>query len=262
MIKSTKIICSALAALTIATGTVAPAALTIGDKTLSTAIVMDASAAYTTGKYTVNTPSGVNVRKGAGTSYAKIGAAANGTQFSVTKISGSWGYTSSIQCTGGNKAGWVCLDYCSKSVTPVPGKYSFQNAYNYAKKYWNTRNPQYNYYNGNNCANFVSQCLVAGGFKTNNTWKNGSTAFINCSSLKSYFTNNYSSIKYVSNPKIGNIKKGDVIYTNNGGHVMFVMKVSGGKVYASGNTNNRDCISVGFGGNGICGVLKTSNLLK
>lgn len=75
------------------------------------------AASYSTGSYTVNTSSGVNVRSGAGTSYSKVGAATNGTKFSVSKTSGSWGYTSSIKCTNGTKSGWVSLDYCKYNST-------------------------------------------------------------------------------------------------------------------------------------------------
>lgn len=264
--KTSKLICTAMAALTLITGTAAPTVIPVVGSELSTAIVMEASAAYATGTYKVNTPSGVNVRRGAGTKYGVVDASPNGTTFNVTKINGSWGYTSSISCNNGKKSGWVCLDYCKKinnnNNNQVVGKYSFSKAYNYAKKYWNTRNNAYNYYNGNNCANFVSQCLVASGIPTTAQWKNGEAAFINCTSLKNHFTGRFSNVKYISNPGIGSIKKGDVIYTNQGGHVMFVMNVANGRVYASGNTNNRDCISVGFGGNGICGVLKTGNLMK
>lgn len=73
------------------------------------------SSTYSTGKYTVSTNSGINVRKGAGTNYSKIGAASKGISFNVSKISGTWGYTSSIKCTNGTKSGWVCLDYCTKN---------------------------------------------------------------------------------------------------------------------------------------------------
>ncbi|MBQ8767729.1 MAG: SH3 domain-containing protein, partial [Clostridia bacterium] len=70
---------------------------------------------YTTGSYTINSNSGVNVRKGAGTGYSKVGAAARGTTFNVSKVSGAWGYSSSIKCTNGTRAGWVSLDYCVKN---------------------------------------------------------------------------------------------------------------------------------------------------
>lgn len=143
------------------------------------------------------------------------------------------------------------------SNTLIKIKLNFNNAYQYAKKYWNKRNYNYNYYNGNNCANFVSQCLVSAGMPTSNTWKNGTYAFINTTGLRNYFVNNYK-VTYKSRPKTSDISVGDVIYTNNGGHVMFVMSKSGNTIKASGNTNNRDCITVGI--NGISGVLKTSSL--
>lgn len=141
--------------------------------------------------------------------------------------------------------------------TAVKKKLNFNSAYQYAIKYWNKRNTNYSYYSGNNCANFVSQCLVAAGMPTSNTWKNGTYAFINTTGLKNYFVNNYK-VTYKSRPKASDIAVGDVIYTNNGGHVMFVMAKSGNTIKASGNTNNRDRITVGI--NGISGVLKTSSL--
>ncbi|MDE5946510.1 MAG: SH3 domain-containing protein [Oscillospiraceae bacterium] len=103
---------------------------------------------YKTGTYKVNTSEGVNIRYGAGTGYSKVGAATNGTQFNVTKVSGDWGYTNSIKCTNGTKSGWVCLTYAKSVTTSVPAQStstpvttsSFQKAYNYAKTYWNKLN--------------------------------------------------------------------------------------------------------------------------
>lgn len=257
---------SAITAITMGALVIAPSTISgISNKPVSTAFVqsIDTNAAgYSTGKYQINTASGCNVRSGAGTNYSKLGAACNGTQFTVTKVSGSWGY-GTIKCTNGTKTGWVCLTYTkylgsgSTGTTTTVTSRSFQNAYNYAKKYWNTRNYSYNYYSGKNCANFVSQCLVAGGVKTSSTWKNGTYAFVNCTGLRNYFTSNYG-VKYVSSPKASSINPGDVIYTNGGGHVMFVMKKSGSTIYASGNTNNRDCLALST--SSICGVLQTSKL--
>lgn len=78
---------------------------------------------YSTGSYTINSKSGINVRKGAGTNYSKVGAAARGITFNVSKVSGSWGYSSSIKCTNGYKSGWVSLDYCVRN-TPATVKAS------------------------------------------------------------------------------------------------------------------------------------------
>lgn len=70
------------------------------------------AASYKTGSYTVTSNSGLNVRKGSGTGYSVVGCASKGTSFSVTSISGSWGYTTSVKTSSGNKSGWLCLDYC------------------------------------------------------------------------------------------------------------------------------------------------------
>ena len=56
----------------------------------------------------------------------------------------------------------------------------------YAKKYYNERNIKYNFYEGHNCANFCSQCLVAGGVPITDEWKNGEPAFINIQKLIKY----------------------------------------------------------------------------
>ena len=92
-------------------------------------VVMVADAAYSKGEYKVNSSDGVNVRKGAGTSNKIVGAAANGKIFTVKRISGNWGYTENIKCTNGNKAGWVCLKYCTKtdSDTSKAGTYKVYN---------------------------------------------------------------------------------------------------------------------------------------
>jgi hypothetical protein len=82
-----------------------------------TAVSASAATSYTTGQYTVTTSKGLNVRASASTSGKINGAAAKGASFTVTKVSGSWGYTSSIKTTKGTVSGWVCLDYCQKSTT-------------------------------------------------------------------------------------------------------------------------------------------------
>lgn len=72
---------------------------------------------YSTGRYKVNTPRGVNVRTGPGTDYSikkineltfdarKRGGYINGTIFDVFEVKNNWGRTPS---------GWVCLDYAIK----------------------------------------------------------------------------------------------------------------------------------------------------
>lgn len=94
----------------------------------STLSITTASAAsYKTGTYTISTTKGLNVRSGAGTAYSKVGTAAYNTTFNVSKISGVWGYTSSIKCTNGTKSGWVSLEYCKYKSS---GGNSYRATYN------------------------------------------------------------------------------------------------------------------------------------
>ena len=70
-------------------------------------------------------------------------------------------------------------------ITPISASaenYNPSAAVAYASQYWNNYNPAYNNYNsvGGDCANFVSQCLYAGGIPQDGTWYNGSSAWISC----------------------------------------------------------------------------------
>lgn len=59
-------------------------------------------------KVKINTPSGVNVRKGPDEDkYAKFDAIENGKTVTITKVSGNWGYAKEY-------GGWICLDYTKK----------------------------------------------------------------------------------------------------------------------------------------------------
>ncbi len=84
---------------------------------ISTLAYTVSAASYSTGSYTVTANNGVYVRKGAGTNYSKVGAAAKGTKFTVSKISGSWGYASTVKCTNGYKSGWISLNNCKYNST-------------------------------------------------------------------------------------------------------------------------------------------------
>lgn len=66
------------------------------------------AASYATGTYKPSEWDGLNIRSGASTSYSIVGKIAAGTTFTVTKVSGIWGYTT---CNG--RTGWVCLDYAT-----------------------------------------------------------------------------------------------------------------------------------------------------
>ena len=132
----------------------------------------------------------------------------------------------------------------------------------YAQIYSQKRNPKYKDYGDNNCTNFCSQCLVAGGISYDNIWRNESPAFINTLQLKDYFSYN-KGVKFLESPNINDIDRGDIIYcqgtTDKFDQVMFVIGKDGDNVIFCGNINNRynDKIHI----NSITGVLKTSDLL-
>ena len=167
-------------------------------------------------------------------------------------------------------------------------KLNLNSSLEYAARYWENYNPAYTAH-GADCANFVSQILVAGGLNTDSTWHDDTSAFKNVNQLQKYLSSKYQ-IKCYLNSKAYNdcnvksyvtlktiamsdIEVGDIIVTtgkDNGsiyynGHVMFVSKVENGKIYAYGHTSNRNGANytVGLGGTwGIQGVIKTSVFFK
>ncbi len=138
-------------------------------------------------------------------------------------------------------------------------KLDLNRAREYAKAHWSKsrRNPRYNYYTGNNCANYVSQILEYSGLKTDSSWHNAKYNYINCGGLQNYLYKTYK-VKYDRNL---NIKAGDIIVTNGDlGHVMFVMQVKNGKIIANANTNDRNQTTVNR--SVIYGVIHTSVLFS
>ena len=98
--------------------------------TLFSVLSITASAAsYSKGTYSVSASSGVNVRSGAGTNYSKVGAAKKNTTFNVSKVSGSWGYTSSIKCTNGYKSGWISLNNCKYMGTNNSSRSTYNDVF-------------------------------------------------------------------------------------------------------------------------------------
>lgn len=80
---------------------------------------MNASAAYSAGRYTVECQS-ANVRQTPGEEI--VGYVANGSAFTVTEVSGSWGYSTDIPGTSGKTlTGWVKLDNCEAAKTAPSG---------------------------------------------------------------------------------------------------------------------------------------------
>jgi len=124
--------------------------------------------------------------------------------------------------------------------------YNADKAVKYANKYCDKRNKKYHDYSheGGDCANFVSQCLIAGGLKLSgcNTDKYGSV--INVGSLEKCLKDKgWHHETSTSIPK--NFKKGGVITINDGGHAMFAVSK---KTFAA-HTNDRCGASIPGGKN-------------
>ena len=111
-------------------------------------------------------------------------------------------------------------------------------------------NTEYHNYNGPNagdCANFVSQCLAAGGLPVNQSWgvyrQNGeilgNEAWINAPALLNYFKNDsrYSGLVRMS-PSKSEIVAGNPVWTTSE-HVMICSEVSGGVTKCCGHNNDR-----------------------
>lgn len=117
--------------------------------------------------------------------------------------------------------------------------YNPSKAIAYAESWWNRRNPSYTDYSslGGDCANFVSQCLIAGGFSTSGcygNWGTGSTIPVvtnleNCLVQKGWK-------KSGSIPSKG-FPAGGVIAYNNGQHAVLCVK-GGSDPKVAGHTND------------------------
>lgn len=152
----------------------------------------------------------------------------------------------------------------------------------YIKKYWKSEvchNPQYYYYEGRNCQNFVSGVLVAGGFPLSpdfypavkgedGLFQDASLAFVNVKEFISYMKDKIG-IEYFSTKSeaLANAEAFDVLITNDEGHSMIITNVSRDEekgeviIYAAGNTNDRDVDNV-VDDSVIFGLLKTSVLFE
>ncbi len=122
------------------------------------------------------------------------------------------------------------------SLGNISGNVSGYNpsaAAEYAKKWWDGFNPEFTNYagQGGDCANFVSQCLHAGGLAySENVWAPDKPAFIGCNSMKKYLT----SIGgvFVENPSADDLSVGDIVYYYSNskkcwGHVSLVVSNNG-----------------------------------
>ena len=134
----------------------------------------------------------------------------------------------------------------SMMISPawVATKINNYNSYNriaardYAYKYWSSYNPAYTSYKGNggDCANFVSQCLHAGGIPTDATWKADSVSWIRASAVPSYMMNK----GYATKTSYTNATAGSFDYTSSGaGHAVLVTINDGAKIAYTAHTTDR-----------------------
>ena len=114
--------------------------------------------------------------------------------------------------------------------------YSTANAISYARKYCKNYNSNYKKYPGADCANFVSQCLIAGG-----------QTLSGCSGLDAKGTlplvsnlrNCLTKKGWKSTKGVSKKFKGGYPFFDGNNHAMIATSVSGSKVTYCGHTNDR-----------------------
>ncbi len=148
--------------------------------------------------------------------------------------------------------GVTCEESAGESDEEVVGASDYEKIYftydvdaavAYADKWAMSYNPEYENYkdDGGDCANFVSQCLFAGGMPINAYWNPSASygsawvAWVNNNSLRNYLVN-HGIGTYVKDPSESQISTGDLIYYN----------WSGGKT-----TTNHVTICVGRNSSGV-----------
>lgn len=98
--------------------------------------------------------------------------------------------------------------------------YDVSAVISYAKTYWSDYNPNYSNYNdiGGDCANFVSQCLHAGGLEMTDGWywhsySDRSASWVSCLSMYDYFED--AGYTIIENPSDSQVLAGNpVLYYN------------------------------------------------
>lgn len=151
-------------------------------------------------------------------------------------------------------------------------KLDINSALAYANKWWNERNPKYGKWDPNDCMNYISQILKAGGLGENkpetiapegvdsnkNYWyskKQGdniftvSSTWINVEDFYTYWSKTQKVIQPNELDIMRDIEVGDVIQLQNksGGryyHAMFVVKKDAETIYLTGHTNDREAYDI------------------
>ena len=156
--------------------------------------------------------------------------------------------------------------------TATGGEYRRSDAVAYAPKYYNSRNSEFYSYS-TDCANFVSQCLLAGGFLQTDAWHMKKTSKTHWYNPAAWFSSNYrydwdvsaawsladAQYEYFSNlpgntsvsisspseissvVKFSGVQAGDLLYfANKNGvhHATIITKVENGMIYYAGHTRS------------------------
>lgn len=101
-------------------------------------------------------------------------------------------------------------------------------------------NSNYAYYDCNDCANFVSQGLYAGGIVTDGTWYPGSSAWISVSSLTNYMVSRQ---YWIESANINDCVAGMPFKQSGVSHVMMMNYNDGSTRKYCGHTNDRRDVS-------------------
>ena len=94
-------------------------------------------------------------------------------------------------------------------------------------------NHAYRYYYCNDCANFVSQAIHAGGLATDSTWHPYTYAWINVNGILQYLSET-GHITYTTYPSAG-----DIASYRNYAHVAIITGYTGGYIYFDAHTSDR-----------------------
>lgn len=123
--------------------------------------------------------------------------------------------------------------------------YDPDRAVKYARKYALEYNEEeYGNFNplGGDCANFVSQCILAGGYDEDETWNKHSLAWLNVEAMHDYFADKKVMIE---NPRYDDFEAGDLIISNDYeelGHVVICTGVrdDGVPIFCGHNNDHLD----------------------
>ena len=100
------------------------------------------------------------------------------------------------------------------------------------------RNPEYKDLSDiGDCANFVSQCLLAGGIETTEEWQPYTYAWKSARGLRGFLK----TLGYTVQQRftLADIEPGDVIFGSDGVHVMIVVEKAEDRFYYCGHTSDR-----------------------